>query len=305
MRRDGSVFGVLCALDPLPSTLTEEVFELFNLLAGLIAYELEEDERQQRREAEMDALEDFVAIAAHDLKQPLTALSARAQLLSRRVRRGVAPEVLADGIDALVAEVRRAMQLSDALLDVAMIDRHGLIPDLRPVDLVALSHDVLRDAQSVAPAHAFRLSAPLSLVAQVDERRIGQVLRNLLDNAAKYSPNGAGPIVLAIEPADRPDARHGVTISVRDHGPGVPEADLASLFERRFRSSTAVASQITGSGLGLFIAREIVSAHGGSISASLPDGGGLLVSVLLPQTVGELLRMNSEDAALCDVKHVE
>ena len=68
---------------------------------------------------------------------------------------------------------------------------------------------------------------------------------------------------------------------------------------------TAVASQITGSGLGLFIAREIVSAHGGSISASLPDGGGLLVSVLLPQTVGELLRMNSEDAALCDVKHVE
>lgn len=310
LRRDGSVFGVLCALDPLPSKLTEDVFELFHLLAGLIAYELEEDERQQQRDAEIRALEDFIAIAAHDLRQPLTALSARAQLLSRRVRRGIAPTILADSIDALVADVLRTTQLSDALLDVAHIERHGLQLDICPVDLVALAHAALRDAQSTSPLHDFRLSAPLALEAYLDERRIGQVLRNLLDNAAKYAPNTAGPVVLALDPPDKATGNPDIGISVRDNGPGVSIADLQQLFERRYRSSTAVASQIAGSGLGLFIAREIVAAHGGSIAATVPDGGGLLVRIDLPHrlspeaTAGESVRLDAEHAAHCGVENV-
>ena len=284
LRRDGSLFGTLCALDPLPSKVSEEAFALFQLLSELIAYELEEDERNRQREAEVDALEDFFAIAAHDLKQPLTALSARAQLLSRRVRKGVDAHILADTIDSLVADVRRVTQLSDSLLDIAQIERNLLVVDKGPTDLIALARTVLRDVQSVAPGHDFRLNAPLALHVLLDERRIGQVLRNLLDNASKYAASDTGPIELTIDPFDPSVESAGIRLSVRDHGPGVPPDEMADLFTRRFRSSTARASHVTGSGLGLFIAREIINAHGGAISACLPHDGGLLVRITLPTT---------------------
>lgn len=90
-RRDGSYFGTLCALDPLPANLSADHFAVFHLLAQLIAFELEADEHQQRREAAVPALEDFVAIAAHDLRQPLSALAVQVQLLARRARAGGEP----------------------------------------------------------------------------------------------------------------------------------------------------------------------------------------------------------------------
>ncbi len=281
-RRDGSYFGTLCTLDPRPTALTDEAFAVFHLLADLIAFELEADERQQRREAEVRALEDFVAIAAHDLRQPLTALAGRIQLLARKLRRGTPAAELAQGVEILGAQVRRAVALSEVLLDVARMEAGGFTLARQPLDLVALAREVLDEVRATAPAHTFLLEAPPTLVAPADPRRLGQVLRNLLENAAKYAPPESGPVVLRLEaaPADAPEA---IRLSVRDAGLGVEDDQLGRIFERRYRAPRAEAEGIGGSGLGLYIVRRIVAAHGGMVHAERAPEGGLLVRLDLPR----------------------
>ncbi len=278
-RRDGSYFGTLCALDPLPATLAEADFAVFQLLAQLIAFELEADERQQQREAELRALEDFIAIAAHDLRQPLTAVYGRAQLLTRQMRNGKGAADLAGGIEHLLGQARRAVQLSDLLLDVARIEAGGFQLDTAPCDLVAVARQALDDAQFAAPAYTFEFTAPATLPLVADAPRLGQVLRNLLDNGVKYSPDRRGPITLTVQ------ARPGeARVYVQDSGIGVPSDQIAHLFTRHYRADNAVARHIGGTGLGLYIAQQIVAAHGGRIAADTPAGGGLRVCLTLPRS---------------------
>ena len=108
-RRDGSYFGTLCTLDPAPTDLAEDAAAIFTLLADLIAFELEADEQGRQQEAQIRALEDVIAIAGHDLRQPLTILLGRLQLLARAARRAtLTPEELAARVEELTGQVRRA-----------------------------------------------------------------------------------------------------------------------------------------------------------------------------------------------------
>ena len=276
-RRDGSVFGTLCTLDQRPTSLSAEIFDVFTLLAQLIAFELEADEQQQLRERELRALEDAIAVTAHDLRQPLTVLSGRAQLLARKVRRSAAPELAVD-VEALLVQSRRAIALSDMLLDVARIDTGVFTLAETTVDFCALARRAIDDMRAVTRQHEFQLVAPTTLTVRGDEGRLQQVLSNVLDNAAKYASAQSGPIVVTI--AALPDS---VVLHVSDGGSGVPEEDLPRLFTRHFRSTGATAGAVVGSGLGLYIAREIVLAHGGTITAANAPGGGLNVSLTLPR----------------------
>ena len=278
-RRDGSYFGTLCALDPLPANLSADHFAVFHLLAQLIAFELEADEHQQRREAAVLALEDFVAIAAHDLRQPLSALAVQVQLLARRARAGAAAGELADRAEHAVRQIRTTVRLSESLLDMARIEAGSLPLEKTPLDLVALATQLLAEAQTAAPAHTFVLHAPPTLPLTADPERIGQVLRNLLDNAVKYSPQPRGPIQVLLDPQPA-DAPAMIGMQVRDFGIGVPDADLPHLFERRHRAANTGAIQ--GSGLGLYIAQQIVALHGGRIWAARAPTGGLDVNLRLP-----------------------
>jgi signal transduction histidine kinase len=281
-RRDGSYFGTLCALDPAPAQLSEADFEIFELLSNLIAFELEADEQQRRREADLRALEDFIAIAAHDLKQPLTILQGRAQVLERKMRRGVPADQLLSGATEIVGQAKRAVQLSDAVLDVARIQTGDLILRRAMFDLHGLISQCVADMHAVACQHHVELHAAAPLPVHGDEQRIGQVLRNLLDNAVKYVPPDRGPITVAAEAGRSDDQRGVVLIRVCDHGDGVADADLPRLFERKYRVSSASTAGKSGSGLGLYIAQEIVEAHGGRIWAENRPGGGLVISLTLP-----------------------
>lgn len=282
-RRDGSYFGTLCALDPLPADLSDEHFDVFQLLAQLIAFELEADEQQRRREAQQSALEDFIAIAAHDLRQPLTILQGKAELLARRARRGGEPADLARRAEELLVQTRRAVALGDVVLDLARLEAGGMRLDVAEFDLVALATQLQSDAQSIAPRHRFVLDAPATLQIAGDERRLGQVLRNLLDNAVKYAPATRGAIVMTIQADPQPNASEQISVSVCDAGQGVADEELPRLFERQYRSPEAVARRITGSGLGLYIAQQIVEAHSGTIRAEHAAGGGLCVCLTLPR----------------------
>lgn len=282
-RLDGSYFGTLCALDTEPAQLSEADFDILKLLAQLIAFELEADDQQRRREAEFRALEDIVAIAAHDLRQPLTALYGRAQMVARRARRGGSAADLVPGLETLVVQTRRVVQLSEKLLDIARIETGDFSIDREALDIVALAQQAIEDAQIQAPSHNFGFDAPAQLTIQGDVNRLTQVLRNLLDNAAKYTPAEQGPIQLQIATMLAEADRVTAHVQVSDAGIGVPAADLPHLFERNYRALNATTLGVSGSGLGLYITKQIVEAHGGSIWAEQNQLGGLTLHVILPQ----------------------
>ncbi|MBA3943486.1 MAG: HAMP domain-containing histidine kinase [Herpetosiphonaceae bacterium] len=284
-RRDGSYFGTLCALDPQAMNLSDADFEVFQLLSQLISFELEADEQRRKREAEKRALEDIIAIAAHDLRQPLAVLSGRAELLTRQVRRGATTEQLLDGLNGIVAQVRRATRLSEALLDVAQIEMGGFTVSAAHFDLIEMVRQAVEDAQTSAPAHTFLLDTPATLLIWGDERRLGEVVHNLLDNAAKYTAPDSGPVVLSIAVLDTPERPQRTRLCVRDHGRGVGDDALGRLFERQYRAPDATRQGVRGTGLGLYIVRQIVEAHGGSVWAEHVDGGGLRVCLDLPMNV--------------------
>lgn len=285
IRVDGTPFGVVCTLDPDPVELSTDYIEIFKLLAQLIAFEMEAEERHVQNEIHLRSLEDFISIAAHDLRQPITALYGNAQLLARSIQRGAPIEKLSTHVDALLAQSRRAVRLSDTLLDIARIESGKLFLDRTQLDLSTLARQALNDARTLSPSHTFDFEGPASMVIQADENRLTQVFRNLLDNAAKYAPPESGPITFSItppHPAEDASAPPYVTMTLADHGPGVKDSELPRLFERQFRAANAVERSIAGSGLGLYITCQIIEAHHGNIKASHTPNGGLTLTLTLP-----------------------
>jgi signal transduction histidine kinase len=281
IRRDGNYFGTLCSLDPRPANLNENSLTIFKLLSQLIAFELEAEDEKQAREAEISALNDVISIAAHDLRQPLTTLQLRAFLAARWGRRdGVSPE-LETMLDSLVTDVRRAAALTDILLDVGRIEAGGFKLDISECDLVQIILKAVEDLESTILWANFKLELPPELKIQVDETRLGQVIRNLLDNAIKYSPGSTRPVEISLS---RLPGEINL-LQVRDYGMGVQESDLPRLFERQFRTQEAKASNIQGSGFGLYISQKFIEAHQGQIWADLPSGGGLRFNITLPNDV--------------------
>lgn len=280
-RQDGQFFGTLCALDPNPASLTDKDFAIFELLAQLIAYELEAEEQLAEREAHVRVLEDFITIATHDLRQPLTVLTGRAQLLQRRIHQQQATGGLMKMADQLVNDIHRTLRLSEFLLDTARIESGNFTLEVSKFDLTEHVRGIVRDVSLGASNHQILIDAPDSLPVVADAQRMEQVLRNILDNAVKYVPPVAGPISLQIwsENSGRQSQAH---IQIQDRGKGVTDDELNWLFNRQFRAESALATGVHGSGIGLYIARKIVEAHGGSIQAHHTSGGGLSVELSFP-----------------------
>ena len=285
-RTDGSYFGTLCALDPLPANLSEDDFAIFQLLSQLIAFELEAEETRQKQEAQMRSLEDFISIAAHDLRQPLTVLYGNAQILERSIKNGDMSKV-AERTETLLAQTRRAIRMSDLLLDIAHIEAGNLVLTRASFDLAVLARMSLDDIQAISPQRSLLFEGPSKLMVYADEQRLAEILRNLLDNAINYAP--AGPITLQVGVVATDDVMYpgdtgsgSVIVSVSDHGPGVEESELTKLFERQYRAVAATNRGISGSGLGLYISARIAQAHGGTMWAEHTLGGGLTVRFSLP-----------------------
>ena len=281
-RRDGTYFGTLCALDTLPHDLSEDDLTIFELLSGLIAYEMESEERRQRQEAAVRALEDFITVASHDLRQPLTIMYGWAQLLASTVKRGDSTQNLADIAETLLSSARDAILLSDALLDTARIEAGSFALDKGSTDLASIVDGALRELRTIAPQHEFVVHTPPELVIQADERRLGQVIRNLLDNAVKYAPAGSGPITIQLAAIKCSDAAQ-VSLSVCDCGSGVNGDELSRLFDRQYRAPGAVSLGVRGSGLGLYVVRQIVESHAGTVWAEHTQPSGLCVRLTLPR----------------------
>ena len=240
-----------------------------------------EAERRARAQAEaaLRLRDEFLAVAAHELKTPLTSLRGQAELTIRRIeRRGVAdPEQVRRALEVIRLQVGRLSNLVVRLLDISRLEGGELELERQTVDLVPLVRSVVETMQAETRRHALTLRAPATLTAMVDPQRLQEVLYNLIDNAIRYSPRG-GPV--EVELAEAGPGR--VRIAVRDYGMGVAPEKRAQLFTRYFQ---AAARPVGGLGLGLYISRRIVELHGGRIWAEFPEDGGSRFVVELPTGV--------------------
>lgn len=237
------------------------------------------------RTAELSALlgarDEFLSIASHELKTPITSLRMQLQMTERSTRsesgRASSPERLAKALRTSLIQVDRLTSLVEELLDVARIRSGHLQLDFVPVDLVPLARDTLErlSGQLAQAGCQVQFDAPPSLFGVWDARRLEQVLTNLTSNAMKYAPG----VPLEVRLSEAGEER--IRLEVRDFGPGVPQAQRDTIFDRFDRGSAS--RNAGGLGLGLFISRQIVSAHGGSITVEGPPGGGARFVIVLPR----------------------
>jgi len=228
-----------------------------------------------RRRAE-EVRDEFLSVAAHELKTPMTSLRGFAQLLLRQVEQSETPDPdrLRQALAAIDEQSGKLSRLVTQLLDISRLEAGRLVLEPKSTDVVGLMEDVVRAARATAASHHIVVKGAKSAVANVDPLRLEQVITNLVDNAIKYSPKG-GPV--EIEVGRRKGA---VRIVVADKGIGVPEEHRERIFDRFYQAHPE--HKLGGMGLGLYISRQIVDLHGGSLVATFPKGGGTKVIVILP-----------------------
>jgi signal transduction histidine kinase len=221
--------------------------------------------------------DEFLSVAAHELKTPMTTLRGYAQWLLRDLKQGpvIDPSLLDRALRAIDVQSAKLVDLTAQLLDVSRIEAGKLRLESREVDLVGLVRAAVDAGQAATRRHTLSLHAPRVFRAVVDPLRLEQVLGNLIDNAIKYSPQG-GAIDVELGPAGRRKLR----LVVRDHGLGVPPERRDNLFDRFYQAHGE--GHFGGLGLGLYISRQIVELHGGRITAEFPPDGGSRFQVILP-----------------------
>ncbi len=225
----------------------------------------------------LHAREEFLAVASHELKTPLTPLRLRLQAVLRLVSRDgrpPSPEQLAASVRGVDAHVQRLVGLIDQLLDASRFATGGPALARERVDLGASVREVVErhGAELVAAGCDVSVSVRRQVVGSFDRVRIGQVVTNMLTNAMKYAP---GPIEVVVD-ADALTAR----LAVRDRGAGIAPHDQERIFRPFERAVSHL--QASGFGLGLHIVRQIVEAHGGAIHVESAPGAGSTFVVELP-----------------------
>jgi len=270
VRKDGTFLPVRC---------DRAVLRLAGLRVGTV---LELRDRTVEARAE-GAKRDFVALIAHDLRTPLTSVQGLVQLLQRRLMRdgGSKPGEL-ENLEAIVQAARRMDVMIQELLDASRLES-GVVPLHRtPIDisaLVAAAAEQLVSAEDRARV-TVRTSTP-AIIAFADSPRLDRVVVNLLSNALKYSPPDA-PVGVDVRRGDGE-----AIVVVTDRGAGIPSDRLPLLFQR-FARLEHPHPDPGGVGLGLYIARLIVEAHGGRVWAESEMGKGSTISFAIPLDVSDL-----------------
>jgi K+-sensing histidine kinase KdpD len=292
MRAGEICYGVL-VLETLHGAIdfSESDLPFVQALADLIALEIDraklDVEAAEAHEAqEINRLRsEVMAALSHELRTPLAAIKGYATALM--IEEVVWPEEKRQEFLRLIDQETDNLEgmISD-MLDSSLIDVGQLEIQLQPLRLPRMAEEVAEEMLRHTEAHHFAVDFPPDFpIVDADPRRIRQVLRNIVDNAIKYAPNG-GLIVIRgeVRPAD-------VVVSVADQGVGISSEDLIPLFDKYFRVKAPTGYHVPGTGLGLPVSRAIIEAHGGRIWAESTVGEGttLYFSIPLEHSAGAAL----------------
>jgi len=239
-----------------------------------------------------EAKDDFLSIASHELKTPLTSLRGYTQLLHQRLL-GIGPtdERILRYLTTIDNQTRRVAELVDTLLDVSRLDAGRLQLRRDLFDLIALVREAAAQIGELSSRHTFVVQAEIpTLVGEWDRERIEQIVMNLLSNAVRYSPEG-GAITVTVAARPHGGAKAGeqdAVVRVRDTGVGIAHDQLEPIFERFHRvhegALRGFADAQRGMGMGLFLSRELAQRHGGQLWAESEGvGRGATFILTLPQ----------------------
>ena len=227
-----------------------------------------------RIELSYNSQKQFVSDASHELRTPIAVIQGYVGMLERWGKTDKA--VLDEGISAISQEAASMKELVERLLFLARHDKKTLMLEMEVFDPLEVMSEVHREAKLLSPVHRFELSPAQNARVNADKGMLKQLMRILVDNAIKYTPDG-GSITLGV----RRDSRT-CYLSVTDTGAGISAEDLPKVFDRFYRCDEARKSQTSGHGLGLSIARIIVAAHGGHLKVRSKVGAGTTFTACLP-----------------------
>jgi signal transduction histidine kinase len=232
---------------------------------------MEDITKRKQAESEKQRLleqrEEFMAIASHKLKTPVTSLKGYTQILHRRFAKA-GDEHAATMLAKMERKLDKLVTLIGELLDVTKIEAGQLSWHNEPFDLNALVRDVVEEVGYTTERHQISIEGALPTLAFGDREYIGQVLINLLSNAIKSSPQATAILVKMAADADT------ATVGVQDFGIGIAPEKHEHVFERFFRVSEPESRTFPGLGLGLFISAQIVKRHGGRMWVESREGVG-------------------------------
>lgn len=219
--------------------------------------------------------DEFISMAGHELKTPLTSLLGYTELLQLKFARSGDQEALRT-LSKMAMLIHRLTRLVEDLLDLSKIRAGNLTFAEETVDVDALVGDVVESLQLSGAQHRIDIEGSAQGAITGDRERLGQVVSNLLTNAMKYSPHAGRVLVrLARSPAT-------LTVSVQDFGIGIPKAYQEKIFECFYRVPSERGRTYPGLGMGLFIAQQIVEHHGGKMRVESVEGQGSTFSFTLP-----------------------
>lgn len=211
----------------------------------------------------------FLAMISHEFRTPLAVISTAAQFLQLEADPAREPRL---------ARIRRAIGHMNGMIDACLLDDRiegaGLLLRTSPLDPAALVRRTADAAQAAAPQHVFMTAAEETPAASGDEQLLGMALSNLMENAVKYSPPGS-----AVEVTLKRSGNDAV-IAVADRGQGVPNEECGRIFEKYYRCADT--GRVPGAGLGLYLTRHIVTAHGGTVGVRNRPDGGAVFTIRLP-----------------------
>ena len=222
------------------------------------------------------AKDDFLAVTAHELRTPVTALLGYANLMVRRAEQAGWSDRDLHALRMIATQAQRLTELINGLVDVLRVETGTLELSCQPLDL----HTVAQQAAATMRTHSVEHSIvvegpPESVMVKGDGRRLDQVISHLIGNALKYSPWGGAVRVKVWKDTE-------AHVSVTDGGIGIPEESLPRLFQRFYRANNVDSDRISGLGIGLYIVKELVAAHDGRIDVQSVPNKGTTVEVTLP-----------------------
>lgn len=271
---DGAILGVLA----ISVNVTEQV---------LARQKIEQSEAEllaikKRLEAELETgkqlqqqKDGFIGMASHELKTPLTSLSAIVQVAGLKLKHSN-DNFLKDAMDKANAQVKKMNSLINGFLNISRLESGKILIEKTDFNLEKLLQEVIAEHELTISSHIIELSTCDEVLLHADRDKIGSVISNLLSNAVKYSPKGKN-IFVQCEVSER-----YVRVSVKDEGIGIKPEDLPKVFDRYYRVQTTHTQHISGFGIGLYLSAEIIHRHNGEIWVESESGKGSTFYFSLP-----------------------